>query len=338
MAEIINEVLQNCSVGKVNTLFVYAYNTVYGAFYPTDYRHTIVENGFGQQNILKELTAAAKRRGMKVVGVVPINNFKAAWEQNPSWRAKKKDGTDYVPVANTYLLSTWHPEFRSWLTGFYDDLLTRNPEIDGLEAMEPSVDYKWNAETDYNPEATKIFTKLYPRAKNGDATWLKFRAQGMTDLIGMLGMAVHSHKKSSYLVQTWPVGEDGELVSSQFLRDNTGLDLDAILNMKGTKKLNYFAAELMWQQWAAEYGTDKFPVAWTRKASLEFIRYVNGRSEPIIHLELTPFHGTAGLVTPTRKQFAESLKSIQDLNVGLEVYDYNQIVQMQGLSDLAHWY
>ena len=96
-----------------NTLFVYAYNSVYGAFYTTTYSNTIVENGYGKQNILEAIATAAKLVSIRVVAVAPINNFKTLWTNNSAWRAKARNGADYRPFADTFLLSASHPSFKA---------------------------------------------------------------------------------------------------------------------------------------------------------------------------------------------------------------------------------
>ena len=331
------QVVAKAKAAGVNTLFVYAYSSVYGAFYPTTYTGTLVENGYGKLNIVKALTSSAKANGLKVVAVVPVNSFKTMWDRNPAWRAKTKNGIDYKPFADTYLLSAWHPNFRAWLQGFYKDLIAKNPDIDGIEAVEPTVDYFWNKDSDYNAVATQKFKAQYPTGVLGDQSWLNFRAQGMTNLIKILTTSAAVANKKSYLVQTWPAKSNGNLFSSKVIKDNLGLDLDAILNFTGTSKLTYLMGEFMWQQWAAEYGPALFPVSWTRQASLAFINYVGGRSIPLVHVEISPFAGAFTNISPTKEELRDTLLSIKSLNVGIDVYDFNQISQMNAWNELAAW-
>ena len=324
-AQVSSQVVSKAKASGVNTLFVYAYNSVYGAFYPTTYGLTSVENGYGKINMFKELTTAAKASGMKVVAVVPVNNFKSVWDSKPAWRAKNKAGGDYRPFTDTYLLSAWHPEFRTWLRGFYQDLLSKNPDIDGIEAVEPTVDYFWAKDTDYNSVATQKYFALYPAGQLGDQNWVNFRAKGMTGLIYIMTSAAGAAYKNSYLVQTWPAKADRSLFSATVIKDNMGLDLNAILNFTGTRKLTYLMAELMWQQWAAEYGPANFPVTWTKQAATTFINFVGTRSTPLLHVEISPFAGSFTSITPTLQEFSNTLLAIKDLKLGIDVYDFNQI-------------
>jgi hypothetical protein len=332
-----NQVVSKAKASGTNTLFVYAYNSVYGAFYPTTYVGTKVENGYGAVNIFKELTTVAKLNSMKVVAVVPVNNFKTIWDSNPSWRIKQKNGADYIPFTGTYLLSAWHPDFRIWLKGLYQDLLFRNPDVDGIEAVEPTVDYFWRKDSDYNAIATQKYLALYPNGLLGDQNWLNFRAQGMTDLMNIMNTAAHAANKKSYLVQTWPVKPDGTLFSSQVIKDNMGLDFDAILSLTAASKLDYVMAEFIWQQWASDYGTAIFNPAWTRQASQAFINYVGTKSIPLLHVEISSFTGSFATITPTLSEFASSLQSISDLNVGIDVYDFNQLAKTNAWTQLTSW-
>lgn len=333
--EVVNEIIDNSKKGSINTLFIYAFSSVYGAFYLTDYKFSSVEQGYGIHNIFKEITVAAKKNGIRVVAVVPINNFKEAWEKNPEWRAKTKKGEDYLPGKNNYPLSLWHPEFRKWVQGLYEDLLYRNPDIDGLEALEPSVDINWDMQSDFNPVATQHFRQIYPLGRLGDSDWLFFRARGLTEVIAIMNASAHHAGKKSYLVHTWPAKANGNLFSGAEIKQNTGLDLKGVLTLKGLSKLDYLVTELIWQQWASEYGPKKFTEQWPKKAAKEVISFVNHRSGVMIHVEPTPFDGKRGQVAPSLKEFSETLMSLRDLNVGVGVYDYNQIVKLNAWSILA---
>lgn len=338
VSEIIKKLITEVKLFGVDTLFVYAYNPVFGALYPTDYPFTHVEMGYGKLNILKDLTLAAKSNGLKVVGVVPVNNFKSLWDQKPLWRSKTKSGSDYVPKADVFLLSAWHPDFKVWLRGFYKDLLDKNPALDGIEAVEPFVDYDWSGDSDFNIFAIENFRRIYPRSRLGDDNWIQLRSRGLTDLIALMNTEVHLHQKAAYLVQTWPVKTNGQLLTNNEIKHHMGLDFNAVLNLKSEEKPDFIIAELMWQQWASEYGRNLFFPEWTRLAALHFINFVDSRAHVLVHLELSPFNGNKGTVVPTKQEFAESLQSIRDLNIGVEVYDYSQIVKAGAWRELFEWY
>ena len=337
-AEITQKIMTDARSSGVNTLFIYAYNSVFGALYPTEYPYTITEGGYGRVNILKELANVAKSYGLKVIGVVPVNNFKSVWDQKPSWRARTNSGQDYTPKKDIFLLSAWHPEFKVWLKGFYRDLLEKNPNLDGIEAVEPSVDYNWLGDTDYNVYANEKFKSLYPKGNLGDQDWFNLRAQGLTDLIGIMSSVAHSYYKESYLIQTWPAKQNGQLFSNEEIKFNLGLNLNDILNLNRVDRPDYIMAELIWQQWAAEYGSDNFTGAWTRRAALKFINFVRSRAQVVVHLEISEFEGQSQRLKPTKEQFLKLLQSLRDLPIGIEVYDYNQISKAQAWSELRQWY
>ncbi|MCC2678339.1 MAG: hypothetical protein K0R29_915 [Pseudobdellovibrio sp.] len=335
VGEVVSEIIENSKKGSINTLFIYAFSSVYGAYYMTDYKFASVEKGFGIHNILKELTTAAKSNGIRVVAVVPINSFKEAWEKNPEWRVKDKKGRDYRPGKDIYPVSLWHPEFRKWVQGLYEDLLYRHPDLDGLEALEPSVDFNWNKQTDYNPVATATFKSFYPDSPLGGDDWLFFRARGMTEVIAIMNASARNAGKKSYVVHTWPAKSNGKLYTGSEIKEMTGLDIHGLLKLEGPSKLDYLVTELIWQQWAAEYGKKKFTAQWPKEAAKEVIKFVNHRSGVMIHVEPTPFKGKKGQVVPSLKEFSETLTSLRDLNVGVGVYDYNQIVKLNAWSVLA---
>ncbi|MBY0554818.1 hypothetical protein K2P97_09830 [bacterium] len=334
---IAQQVVKKAKASGVNTLFVYAYNSYFGAYYPTQYEMTSVENGHGKTNIFKILNQEAKKNSLKTVAVLPVNNFKDVWDKKPNWRMKKKDGNDYVPADNMHLLSAWHPEYKKWLKSFYTDFAKLNPDVDGIEVVEPFIDYKWNQESDHNPVANKKFKKLYPKSEVGGQDWLNFRAQGLTNLIAIMNSVCSQFKKESYLVQTWPAQKDGHLFTTEMIKNNTGLDFEALLNLTENKKLNYVMAELMWQQWSAEYGEKHFNPQWTAQAAKEFLSIVGSRSKALIHVEISEFTGSSQKRAPSSEEFSETLKSVSTMNVGIDVYDQHQIEKSDLWDELLNW-
>lgn len=310
-----------------NTLFLYAYNSVYGAFYPTNYSNTAVEPGLGVQNIFNKVLQSAKAKGLKVVAVMPLNNFKKVWQNYPAWRVKKKSGYDYKPDSETFLLSAWHSNFRNWYTNFLEDFIARNPNIDGIEAVEAQVDFYWDGSVDFNQAAKDKFFKLYPNGKIGDASWYLARARGLTTLHGLMAKRAHAHGKEAYVVQTWTAGANGSLYSSASIRDGMGFGFDEIMNLSGESHFDYVMGEFMWQQWKSEYGTSVFTPQWTKTAGLAFIQRVNNRTIPLIHVELSEFEGSYGLITPTNDEFYQSLVKALETGAGVDIYDSHLLTE-----------
>lgn len=335
--QIAEKVVATAKAANVNTLFVYAYNSTFGSFYKTNYSMTTTESGFGQLDIFGTILNTAKASGLTVVANMPVNDFKNVWDLKPTWRSKKRNGTDYVPVADIHLLSAWHPYFRTWLAGFYKDFLTRYPTVDAIEGVEPMIDYYWNKESDYNPSSNAEFKLRYPAAYLGGSTWLKFRSQGLTNLLASLSKAAHAAGKKSAVVQTWAVHADGSLFTYQSMRDGMGFDFNEILNLTSASKIDFISGEFMWQQWKAEYGSALFNPDWTRNASVNFLNFVAGRSFPIVHLEISDFYGSITSVTPTPLDLQNSIKAIADIAPGIDIYDYNQIESLGAWSAFTAW-
>lgn len=308
-----------------NTIYFLAYSPDSGAFYPTNYSMTIVEGDFGQNDFLGSLLKAAHLKNISVVAWLPVNNFKQVWLKQKEWREKNKWGMDYRPTADIYLLSPWHNSFRSWYQGFLEDLCTRYPDLDGLEAGEGIVDFNWDGASDYNKYAKARYAASYPKGRIGDENWLRFRAQGLTDLHRLLGLVAHNHKKEAHVVQTWSTvdNERGDLMSSEDIMLGSGFDFDGILNLDiADGRPDYMVGEFMWQQWQDTYENSAFNIAWTEKAANDFVAKVGQRSTPVIHIELSPF----GRSKITNLDFLKTLQhAILPGNIGVDIYDFHQI-------------
>lgn len=303
----------------VNTIFMMTYNPTYGAFYKTSYPHTKVEGGFGSQDILGELIKTAHEKNIKVVAWLPVNNFKKVWEDYPEWRQKRRDGSDYKPGPYSYYLSSFNPDFKDWYAGFLDDLLKRYPDLDGIEGAEAVIDERWDGSATYDTYSNNAYFKAYPDGKLGDNNWRKFRAKGLTEVYGILIQRAHAHNTASYVVQTWAAKRDGRLMLSSDIRDGCGFDFDGI--MSSQYKPDYIIAELIWQQWAAEYKDEEtFTPEWTEQAAKEFMSFVNGRVIGLVHVELTGWASRS----ITNREFEISLKKAFDFSGGADFYDHKQ--------------
>lgn len=335
--QIAQKVVNEAAAVGTTTLFLYAYSPLHGSFYQTSYPLTEIEDDMGREDAFSHVYTAARAKGLKVIAVIPVNDFKLVWEEHPTWRSKLANGDDYKPFARTHHLSAWHPEFRNWFQGFVNDLLGKFPDLYALEAVEPTVDCFWTGASDYNPTATAAYKRRFPNGTLGDANWKKVRALGITELIGTMSRAAHAHGIFSAVVQTWPAGYSGALLSPALIRDQVGFDFDGVLNLKGAEKVDIIIGEFLWQQWAAEYGGSVFNPAWTKKVSRDFFAFVKNRSWPILHVEISPWHGQKNSVTPSLEEFKETLRSIAGLGLGIDVYDYSQIENRQAWSVLSEW-
>ncbi|MNJ91383.1 hypothetical protein D3C87_90340 [compost metagenome] len=335
-AHIATDVVRQAKSANVNTLFLYAYNA-HGSFYTTQYPMTEIEIGMGTLNIFSSVYHEALKEGLKVVAVIPVNDFKRVWTSKTEWRSKHRNGTDYQPTPASYLLSAWHPEFRHWLQGFVDDLTTKFPALYAVEAVEPTVDNYWRDEADFHPIANQEFFRRFPQGTLGDDDWKSVRALGLTELLGLMSERVHFKGIHSAIVHIWPAMEGGNLFSAQDVSDFIGFNFDDVLNLQGPQKIDIITGEFLWQQWASEYGSPIFTPEWSFQAAREFLNFVRHRSFPIIHVEISTWDGKTGPRTPTIEEFQRSLEAIRDISPGIDVYDHSQISHRDAWSALKGW-
>ena len=322
---IASQVVSIAKSAGYNSLFVFVYSPVYGAFYKTTYPMVPVEGGFGVANITQALITAAKAQGVKVIAGFPVNNFKSVWDVNPTWRSKTKAGGDYLPMVNVYPLSAWHSSYRAWYRGLIKNFLQLHPQVDGVESVEGQVDYFWNSGADYNSVANNLFTAAFPGSTLGSANWKKHRALGMTGLHGILAEEGHLVGKKAYVVQTWSVNSSGQLLSSASISDGSGFDFDGVINQTGSAKPDFLVAEFMWQQWLAEFGTNVFTPAWTKSAAQQLAAKTAGRITPILHVEISSFAGAKKNVSVTDSEFIATIGAYFGTGMGIDIYDFHQL-------------
>jgi hypothetical protein len=339
--QIATDVITTLKNAKANTIYLYAYNSVYGAFYPTTYSNTSVESDLGVHNIFGALVNEAHTQGLKVVAVVPLNNFKKAWQNNSSWRVKNSGGYDYLPVADTYLLSASVTAYKNWYSGFIDDLVAHNPNIDAVEAVEPTLDFLWTGAPDQNSAALSLFTSQFPTSAVGTSNdWRQFRAQQFTNLMALFNQTVHANNKESYVVQTWTIKSDGTLMDSAVIKKSSGFDFIGIATLSGSSKTDHIISEFIWQQWFSEYGTNVFNPEWISSIGNSFITTLKNAGSPsdfILHVEISNFSGAYNSTTPTLSEFARTINAVKTLNAGISVYDYNQIRTRSAFNELSQW-
>ncbi|MGZ3690141.1 MAG: hypothetical protein ACXVAX_01475 [Pseudobdellovibrio sp.] len=340
VTQIATDVVTTLKNAKANTVYLYAYNSISGAFYPTTYSLTSVEPGLGTQNIFGAVAKEAHAQGLRVVAVVPLNNFQTVWQANSSWRVKQAGGADYLPMANTYLLSASVPAYKTWLTGFLNDLISRNPNIDVVEAVEPTLDFSWNGVVDQNPSAISAFNSQYPGSAVGSQNWLNFRSKEFINLVALFNETVHANNKDSGLVQTWSVNSDGTLKDNTAIKNATGFDFVAVATLSGTHKTDHLVSEFIWQQWFAEYGTSVFNPDWIINIGNSYIntlRHAGSTSDLIVHAEISNFSGSYTSLRPTNAEFGRAMTATKTLTAGVSVYDYNQIRTLGAFSQLSEW-
>lgn len=324
VTQIAQEVVDDAYRWNFNTLFVYAYNSVYGGYYPTTYGMTKVEGDLGKRNIFAAILSAAQARGMKVIAVLPVNDFKAVWMAEPTWRVKTRAGKDFKPSSQINFLSVSNEGFKTWYTGFVNDFLNRFPAVNGIEAVEPGYDLNWGKQVDFNPAAVAAFNAKYPGQAMKGQKFLDFRAQELSAHLGLFSRLAHAKNKEAHVVQTWTATSSGALMSATDIKNGLGLDFDGLLNLPLSDRPDILNVELIWQQWRADYGSEIFNSAWPRAAGENLMKFVNGRADLILHVELSEFSGPAGSFSASSE---EVLGAVQDLPAGaagFDVYDYSQ--------------
>jgi hypothetical protein len=318
---------------RANTLLIFADSPTFGAFYKTTYPDAEVEKGLGGLDFLRQVLNRAHPKGLRVVASLPVNNFKSVWANHTAWRSKTREGKDYKPDGDSFFLSAWSAGFRDWLKGFADDLLRRYPDLDGIEAVEGLVDKRWDGQPDFNPEAVGKFKAFYPSESPGGSRWRQFRAAGMTDLHEILATAAHARRKTAHVVQTLAARPDGSLFEFREIRDGAGFDFDGVSGLAGAGRPDDLAAELIWQQWLAEYKQPAiFTPDWTGAAAREFARRVGGRLTPIVHVEVTSFPPGHPTVVPSGDQFERTVRLALGAPGGVTVYEYT-LIKKRGLLD-----
>jgi len=304
------------SEAGANTVYYMSYSPVYGARYRTTYLHNRMED-FGRQDLLGAVLRHAKDRGMKVIAWFFDHQHKGAWDAHPQWRVKTKDGSYYRVSEDDYFLSVHHPEVREYWQGFVADLLERYPDLDGVDITEPIINW-WGNQADFSDYCREEFTRQYPGEPLEGALWNQFRSEGLTIHIKELTDLIHSYGKQVHVTSGFTSRPDGTLYPPLGQKDLTGFDLEAILS--GEDVPDYLNAEVIWQQWADEYG-DAFDPSWTGQAASEVLDQVRGRAEVIVHVELSLF----GEVAPQRGQLATSMDHA--LRSGAEHLDFYDTYQ-----------
>jgi hypothetical protein len=75
--------------------------------------------------------------------------------------------------------------------------------------------------------------------------------------------------------------------------------------------------EIIWQQWAALYGTEVFNYDWAAESAERLVRRTDGRARVMLHVELTDFGGPR--MTPQRiAETVDRLKAVK--SDGVECY------------------
>ena len=315
----------------VNTIYYMAYSTDGGARYDTNYSLNSMED-FGAQDLLGQILPAAHARDMKVVAWFFDRTHRQAWEQNPTWRVKDAHGNDYKPRPEDFFLSPSSPEAMRWWLGMLEDLMDRYTDLDGMDIAEPLLNW-WGNTAGFHPNSVQLFNRLFPDSTFQCVEWLNFRAAVLTRHLVRSIELIQSFGLSAHLTVILTADSSGRLISNDYLKFYTGLDLDGVLD--STSAPDYVNAELIWQQWKNEHGAGLFNPKWTGWATRQATKRMAGRSALVVHVEESTF----GNVTPRKGDLAAALKAARDAGAThLDCYDTHLLDQKLRWSEIAENY
>ena len=299
--ELCETLAQKWSEAGINLLYIKVYDPVYGAVYHTNYSLNI-QTDYGRLDLLSAMLKSCHKRNIAVFAWIPAFLHKQVWEAHPEWRIKDKQGNDYQTELEPYLLCTRHQGFRQWWLGFIDELAENYPGLDGFDIAEPIVTWKYDEGCfcDFCQQAYENYLD-----NGGDKqTLYQIRSKPLLEILEETVHRIHKHGKKVSITTVVSAHENGLLYSSKEQQMLSGFDLDGILN--SAQKPDIINTELIWQQWADVYHNEKiFTPQWTWEAVRQILSQVNGRTELIVHVEVTPFGG----VKVSQDQILESIRS-----------------------------
>ncbi len=319
---VVGLIVSNAAAWGVDTIYAKAFSCEYGTYWkdPTN-AYLFHEGGHGANDILRTFILRAHESGIRVVAwVQPAIAFVGAWQAQPDWRMKSRDGSDFDP--DRRLLSPFNADAVRWVGHTINEILDLG--VDGLDVAE--TDYgAWGTNATYDAAANAAYFQQYPTGTLGDADWRQFRAAALTERVyGSIGGWTRAKGKEFGVTYTWTVSAAGALFADADIADHTGFSFEGVLNLAATSRPQIVQAELIWQQWADAYGDPAtFVPAWTFSAATDFVAQVDRRALPVVHVEATPF----GSVAPTAAQFEQGLRlALSNLWCGADFYDHRQVL------------
>ncbi len=304
-AETLAEALaERYSRNGVNTVFFYAYNVEEGAAYRTRYGGASTSD-WGREDLLRHLLEACRTRGIRVVAWLYSGRDRGMWLARPQWRERTVDGKEYNPLRlhATYFLCPRNPEVRSWYAGLVRDLAHRYPRLDGIELCEPLVNW-WGDQACYCDVCRHAFAAARPGEPPGGAAWRRFRTQGLTEFLSQCMQAISDEGVDTYIMTITDAWSNGSILSLRRQANESALDIDGLLD--GPHPPDWVNFELIWQQWAAIYGTEVFNAGWAAETAQRLMRRVDGRARVMFHVELTDF----GSQQMTPAKIAETISRV----------------------------
>jgi hypothetical protein len=314
-SELAEKLAERYRQNGVNTVFFYAYNVNQGAAYKTRYRGATISE-WGHQDLLGQTLQACHERGIRVVAWMYSGRDRAMWKKHAEWRERTRDGKEYNPLRlhAAYFLCPRNPEVREWYVGLVSDLGRRYPELDGIELCEPVVNW-FGDQACYCQVCNREFASQHPGEPAGKGVWRDFRAEGMTAFLSSCMKAIADQGIDSYLMTLSDAWSNGAILSPRRQAEESGLDMEALLD--GPYPPDWVNYEIIWQQWAAIYGTQVFDYDWAEETARRLARRTDGRARVVFHLELTDF----GSQRMTPAKIAQTIQRVRVAQPsGIECY------------------
>ncbi len=311
--EMAQSLLQAWKSNGINTVFYKVYDPAYGAKYVTDYQFNIMAD-YGKQDLLSHIINAARETGdMQIIAWIPAFLHKSAWENNPDWRVKNSDGSDYQPNPEDYFLCPANDQVRSWWMGFIKDILDNYPDLDGVDIAEPIV--KWNDHRCYGEQCSRSEDPLYT-------------SKALTKTLNESVELINSYNKLSCITSVVTANANGRLLTIAEQQLKSGFYLDGVLDYKSPP--DWINLELMWQQWADYYNAPNiFTPEWTTNAAKTVVKFVDDRATLIAHLEQTSF----GQIKVDAEQLNNAIQYSKDAGIEhVDIYDTHLLDEMNAWS------
>ncbi|NQU42166.1 DUF2334 domain-containing protein, partial [bacterium] len=313
----------------VNLVFYRAYDPEHGAFYRTDYTLNEMDD-FGELDLLSAVLRECHRRGIQVYAWIPVLNHGGAWKANPSWRSVRADGSEYRASSLDYPLCSWNPAAADWWLGLLQDLVSKYPDLDGLDLGEPVV--SWREDEACHCDFCRKAAVDHPRLSRAG-----IRAEALTYLIRQSMAVAHRSGRRASVTFVHPVRASGDLESNERAMEITGLDLDTILAGGPDQRPDMICPEFLWQEHrsrlADKPGADVFTPMWTLGAVRQFMATVDAPVEVIAHLEMTDFPGVAVSESDLRASMRAAIQAGAD---GLDIYSSTILAEKDAWSALRN--
>ncbi|MCZ2144269.1 MAG: family 10 glycosylhydrolase [Ignavibacteriales bacterium] len=198
----IKEAVAFCKELGLNAIFPVVWNkgvTLYPSAVMKERFGIEIDSNFKGRDPLRELTAAARENGIKVIPWFEFG-FAASYKSNgghllakmPNWKAIDKNG-ELVTKNGFEWMNGFDPEVQDFVLSLIEEVVT-NYAVDGIQGDDrlPAMP----SESGYDPYTVGLYKSAHngeePPADHQNPGWLQFRADLMTDFAGKIYRKVKS--------------------------------------------------------------------------------------------------------------------------------------------------